>query len=61
MAVFLKHGGKFYEIPDEVLARSAIPKEQFERKLGDLEAAVKAKGSGLGQYEFLDLSDTEDE
>jgi hypothetical protein len=62
MAILLKHGGRFYEIPDEVLARSAIPKDDFESKLRELDAKTTAKGAtGLGQYELLDLSDLPDE
>ena len=61
MAVLLKHGGKFYEIPEEVLAASTIPKERFEQKLRDLEVEIKKNGPGPSRHEFLDLSDAEDE
>ena len=62
MAILVKHAGKYYEIPDEVIARSGISKEEFERKLRELEVKLAEQGeTGLGQYDFLDLSDAEDE
>ena len=60
MAILLKHGGKFYEIPEDILAESTIPKELFEQRLRALEVETKKKGSGPEHHEFLDLSDAED-
>lgn len=62
MGILVKHARKYYEISEEVLVRSGISKEEFERKLRELEVKLTEKGeSGLGQYEFLDLSEIEDE
>ncbi len=62
MAILVKHAGKYYEIPDEVITRSGVSKEDFERKLRELEVKLTEKGeTGLGQYDFLDLSEIEEE
>jgi hypothetical protein len=62
MGVLLKHGGKYYEIPDDVLKRSVIPKAEFEQKVRELEVELTTKGTdGIGQYDLLDLSDIDEE
>jgi hypothetical protein len=62
MGILVKHAGKYYEISDEVIARSGITKEEFERKLRKLEVKLTEQGeTGLGQYDFLDLSGIEEE
>jgi hypothetical protein len=65
MPIIVKHNGKTYKIPDDVLARSAVPKERFEAGLRELEAAAAARKSEAAEaaagsftrYRFLDLSD----
>jgi hypothetical protein len=43
MPIFVKHNGKCYKVPDEILAKSAVPKSLFESRLQELENKEKAK------------------
>lgn len=64
MPILVRHNGKVYKIPDDVLDRSAVSEERFEAGLRKLEAearrkaeAVLSSSSGFTQYRFLDLSE----
>ena len=65
MPVLIRHDGKVYKIPDDVLARSVVSKERFEEGLRQLEVAgegtTKRTQAAAGmRYRFLDLSDLSD-
>lgn len=55
MSILIKHGDKFYEIPDEVLAKSGLSRAEFEARLKALDGAGTRKAAG--QCNFIDLSD----
>jgi hypothetical protein len=62
MPVLVRHNGKVYKIPDDVLARSSVSKERFEEGLRQLETAgerrtERAQASVSMRYRFLELSD----
>lgn len=57
MPILIKHGDRYYEIPDEVLASSGLTKEQFEQRLQkmDTDIADPAKGR-RDNCNFIDLA-----
>lgn len=59
MPILIKHGGKYYEIPDHVLETSGISQEKFKKRLKLVKSKAKNNKPSLSDYNFLDLSDAE--
>lgn len=57
MPVLVKHNGKFYEISDEVLAKSAISKAHFEAGIRKVEDVTRNQVDGHANYRFVEFSD----
>jgi len=59
MPIFVKHGGSYYKIADDILAKSVVPKQRFETRLHRLEneIAEAAAGKGLTHYQLIEFSD----
>lgn len=57
MAILIKHGDKYYEIPEDVLVKSGLTKEQFEerlKKMGD--SVADGPVASRDHCNFIDLS-----
>ena len=57
MAIFVKWNDKYYEIPEEVLARSVVSKVRSDagvRRLGD---SITQKTRNLTHYRLIEFSD----
>lgn len=57
MSILIKHGDKYYEIPDDVLAKSGLTRDQFEKRVETLSGALaEHQAAQRDQCNFLDLS-----
>ena len=57
MAILIKQGEKYYEIPDEVLAKARVTKDKFEKSLRDMTSEMAEQtGAWKDLCNFLDLS-----
>jgi len=61
MPILIKHNGRYFEIPDHVLEKSGISREEFEKRLKLLKSSAKDNKPGLSDYNFIDLSDAKAE
>jgi hypothetical protein len=59
MPILIKHDGRYYEIPDNVLETSGISREKFEKRLKLIKSDAKNNKPSLSDYNFIDLSDAE--
>jgi len=59
MPVFVRHNGKFYKISDEILAKSGIPKSQFDHRLQELENSAAEKAKPLRHARLIEFADDE--
>ena len=48
MSILIKSGDKFFEIPDDVLEKCKITKEQFEKGCKEVSADVAGQSEGNG-------------
>ena len=57
MSILIKQGDEYYEIPDNVLAKSKVTKADFEKGLREMAANVADQTGGWKDYcNFIDLS-----
>jgi hypothetical protein len=59
MPILVKHNGKYYEIPDDVLARSTVSKSRFEAGIRKLEDKTAEVAKGLNHYRVVAFADSD--
>lgn len=56
MPILVKHGDKYYEIPDKVLAKSRVSKTEFDQRLQEMASDVAEQTGWKDLCNFIDLS-----
>jgi len=56
MPILVKHGDKYYEIPDEVLAKSKVSKTEFDQRLQEMGSDLAEPAGWKDNCNFIDLS-----
>ena len=59
MPVVVRHNGKYYRIPDEVLSKSAVTKSRFETRLQELESRVQERAKTARHPRLMEFSEDE--